>query len=75
MFPCLHQIMASVLILGVLIGGFVAWHWKLMHRAWEDWRQAVGRVKGQRALFWRHSWRGILFTVIAAIVLFVVLHL
>ena len=46
-----------------------------MHRAWEDWRQAVGRVKGQRALFWRHSWRGILFTVIAAIVLFVVLHL
>jgi len=62
------------LIAGVLIGGFVAWHLKLAHRGWEDWRQAVARVDGTRKLFFHHAGRGVLVTAVAAIVLFAVIR-
>ena len=67
--------MASVVYLGLLIGGLVAWHWKLIHEAWQDWRSSIGRMKNYRKLFWWHSWRGILVTAAAAALLFVWLHL
>lgn len=67
--------MASVVVLGVLIGGIVAWHWKHVHYLWQDWRSVIGRLKRARALFWKRLGRGILVTVIAVIVLFAVLHL
>lgn len=66
--------MASVLILGVLIGGFVAWHWKLIHVGWEEWRFAVARVKRTRKAFWKRLGRGILVTVGAVILLYVVIR-
>ena len=51
-----------MLFLGVLLGGLVAWHLKLAHVSWADWRFAVARMKRTRELFWRNAGRGVLVT-------------
>lgn len=60
------------ILFGVLIGGFVAWHLKLAHVSWADWRFAAARMKRTRKLFWRHAGRGLLITVGAAVLLWMV---
>lgn len=47
--------MGAVLLIGALAGVLAGWRWKLMHRAWADWRRAVASIPGLRRAFYRHG--------------------
>ena len=68
---------ALALLVGVF-GVYAGWHWKLMHRSWQD----VGRVKkvakGEiptlKTLRSHHTSRGIVFALVVAVILIAVIH-
>ena len=62
-----------MVLLGVIIGGLVAWHWKLVHVDFREWRFSVARLKRTRKIFYHHSARGVLVTAGAAIALWAVI--
>ena len=70
--------MSAVILIMIAIGVWVGWHWKLMHRSWQD----VGRVKrlakGQipelRKLRAHHTSKAFVIFVVILIVILVVLH-
>ncbi len=47
--------MGAILLVGAFLGVLAGWRWKLMHRAWADWRRAVAGIPGLRRTFCRHS--------------------
>lgn len=68
-------------LLAVIIGVFgvvVGWHWKLMHRSWQDIRQVRAQAKGKipvlKALRSHHTSVAIGFGVFAVLVLAALIH-
>jgi hypothetical protein len=71
----------GVLAVAVLLGVFcvaVGWHWKLMHRSWQDLRvakaQAKGRIPVLKAARSHHTSVGLVFAAIVAVLIVAVLH-
>ncbi len=70
--------MSAVVLIPIAIGVWVGWHWKLMHRSWQD----VGRVKrlakGQipelTKLRSHHTAKAFWIFIVILIVILVVLH-
>jgi hypothetical protein len=67
--------------IAILIGVFcvaVGWHWKLMHRSWQDLRQmkeqAKGRIPALKAARSQHTSVAIVFAVIVAVLLLAALR-
>jgi hypothetical protein len=67
--------------IAILIGVFcvaVGWHWKLMHRSWQDLRQmkeqAKGRIPALKAARSHHTSVAIVFAVIVAVLLLAALR-
>jgi hypothetical protein len=67
--------------LAVLVGIFcvaAGWHWKLMHRAWQDIRQVKGQAKGKipalKAARSHHTSVAVVFAIIAVLLIAVALH-
>lgn len=56
----------------------IGWHWKLMHRAWQDVRlvrsQAKGKLPALKALRAHHTSKALVFGVLAAILVIAALH-
>jgi hypothetical protein len=70
-----------VALLAVVFGAFclvVGWHWKLMHRSWQDVRryrnQAKGRIPSLQAARSHHTSKALVFAVIMAVILLAVIH-
>jgi ferric-dicitrate binding protein FerR (iron transport regulator) len=63
-----------IAILVGVFGVFAGWHWKLMHRSWQDYRttRATARraTPALRAARSRHTWRAVGFAVAALLILF-----
>jgi hypothetical protein len=67
--------------LALIVGAIcvaVGWHWKLMHRSWQDVRrvrnQAKGRIPDLKAVRAHHTSKAILFALIVVVLVIVVLH-
>jgi hypothetical protein len=67
---------SAAVLLVILIGGFGAylgWNWKLMHRSWQDYGNARKAAKrgtpALRTARSRNTWRALLLTVVALLVL------
>jgi hypothetical protein len=67
----------TAVLLVILIGGFgvfAGWHWKLMHRSWQDYRTARATARrgtpAFRAARSRNTWRAFLFGLGALVLLF-----
>ena len=67
--------------LAVFVGIFcvaAGWHWKLMHRAWQDVRQvrdqAKGRIPALKTARSHHTSKALLFALVAVLVIAVVIH-
>lgn len=62
-----------VIVFGVF-GVFAGWHWKLMHRSWQDYRTAKGTARrgtpALRAARSRNTLRASLFALGALLLLF-----
>ena len=70
-----------MLAVAILIGVFcvaVGWHWKLMHRSWQDLREvkelAKGKIPALKAARSHHTSVAIGFAVIVAVLLLAVLR-
>ncbi len=54
------------------------WHWKLMHRSWQDLRQIKAQAKGWipalKTARSHHTSVAVLFAVIAAVLIIAALH-
>ncbi len=68
---------STAVLLVILIGGFGVfdgWHWKLMHRSWQDYRTARATARrgtsALRAARSRNTWRAFLFGLGALVLLF-----
>jgi hypothetical protein len=68
---------ALALLVGVF-GVVVGWHWKLMHRSWQDVdrvrRVAKGEIPGLKSLRSHHTSKGLVFALIVAVLLIAVIH-
>ena len=67
--------------LAFFVGAFcvvVGWHWKLMHRSWQDLsrvrRVAKGEIPALKSLRSQHTSKVLVFAVIVAVVLIAVIH-
>jgi hypothetical protein len=67
--------------LAIVVGVFcvaAGWHWKLMHRAWQDLRQAreyaKGRIPTLKTARSHHTSVALLFAVLAVVLILVALH-
>ena len=67
--------------LAFFVGAFcvvVGWHWKLMHRSWQDLsrvrRVAKGEIPALKSLRSQHTSKALVFAVIVAVVLIAVIH-
>ena len=67
--------------IAVLVGVFcvaVGWHWKLMHRSWQDLRQvkeqARGKIPALKTARSHHTSVGLFFVVIVVVLLIAVVH-
>ena len=67
--------------IAVLVGVFcvaVGWHWKLMHRSWQDLRQvkeqARGKIPALKTARSHHTSIALLFAVFAVVLIAVALH-
>jgi hypothetical protein len=67
--------------IAVLVGVFcvaVGWHWKLMHRSWQDLRQvkeqARGKIPALKTARFHHTSVGLFLVVIVAVLLIAVLR-
>jgi hypothetical protein len=70
--------MVGLIIAFAVAGAYAGWHWKLMHRSWQDVRryslQAKGRIPALREARKHHTSVGVWYLVAAAAVMFVVIH-
>lgn len=59
-------------------GVVAGWHWKLMHRSWQDIRQvreqAKGKIPALKAARSHHTSKAVIFAVIVAVLLIAVIH-
>ena len=60
---------AVILLFGAFLGVLAGWRWKLMHRAWRDWRRAVAGIPGLRGAFCRHFGWSALWVIAALLAL------
>ena len=67
--------------LAIFVGAFcviVGWHWKLMHRSWQDLRrvrrQAKGEIPALKSLRSHHTSRALVFAIVVAVLLIAVIH-
>jgi hypothetical protein len=67
--------------LAFLVGIFcvaAGWHWKLMHRAWQDIRLVRGQAKGKlpalKAARSHHTSVAVVFAIIAVVFVAAVIH-
>lgn len=70
-----------MLALAFFVGIFcvaAGWHWKLMHRSWQDVRlvrgQAKGKIPALKAARSHHTSVAILFAILAVLLIAVALH-
>jgi hypothetical protein len=68
-------------LLAVVAGAIcvvIGWHWKLMHRAWQDLSQtraqARGKIPALKAARSHHTAKALVFGVIAVAFLIAVIH-
>lgn len=56
----------------------VGWHWKLMHRSWQDVsrvrRVAKGEVPALKSLRSHHTAKAFVFAIVVAVLLIAVIH-
>ena len=56
----------------------IGWHWKLMHRAWQDVSQVRAQAKGKlpvlKSARSHHTGKAVVFGVIALVLLIAVIH-
>jgi primosomal replication protein N len=69
----------ALLVIAVGVFGVIAgWHWKLMHRSWQDLsrirRQAKGEIPVLQSLRSHHTSKALVFAVIVAVLLIAVVH-
>ena len=68
---------ALALLVGVL-GVAAGWHWKLMHRSWQDLRKVRGVAKGEipalKSLRSHHTSKALVFAIVVAVLLIAVIH-
>ena len=67
--------------LAFFVGAFcvvVGWHWKLMHRSWQDLRRvrrmAKGEVPALKSLRSHHTSKALVFAIVVAVLLIAVIH-
>jgi ferric-dicitrate binding protein FerR (iron transport regulator) len=68
---------STVGLVAILVGVFcvfAGWHWKLMHRSWQDYRTTRATARNAtpalRAARSRHTWKAFGFALAALIILF-----
>ena len=68
---------ALALLVGVF-GVVAGWHWKLMHRSWQDVgkvrRVAKGEIPALKSLRSHHTSKGLVIALVVAVVLIAVIH-
>lgn len=68
---------ALALLVGVF-GVVAGWHWKLMHRSWQDLgkvrRVAKGEIPALKSLRSHHTSKGLVFVLVVAVLLIAVIH-
>jgi cell division protein FtsL len=61
-------------VFGVVAG----WHWKLMHRSWQDIRQvrehAKGKIPALKVARSQHTSKALVIAVVVAVLIFAVIH-
>ena len=69
---------AAVAVFVGIFGVWAGWHWKLMHRSWQDLRQVKEQAKGKLPALQtarsHHTSVAILFAMIAVVLIAVALH-
>jgi hypothetical protein len=70
-----------VLALALLVGVFgvvAGWHWKLMHRSWQDLSKvrkvAKGEIPSLKTLRSHHTSKAVVFALVVAVLLIAVIH-
>ena len=70
-----------MVVLALLVGVFgvvAGWHWKLMHRSWQDVnrvrRVAKGEVPALKTLRSHHTTRALVFALVVVVILIAVIH-
>jgi hypothetical protein len=68
---------AVAFLVGVF-GVVAGWHWKLMHRSWQDIRQvrelAKGKIPALKAARSQHTSKALVFAVVVAVLVIAVIH-
>jgi|HubBroStandDraft_1064217.scaffolds.fasta_scaffold01266_3 hypothetical protein len=68
---------ALAIVVGA-VGVAIGWHWKLMHRSWQDLRQVKEQAKGKlpalKTARSHHTSIALLFAVFAVVLIAVALH-
>ena len=68
---------ALALFVGIF-GVVAGWHWKLMHRSWQDVSRvrkvAKGEIPALKTLRSHHTTRAFVFALVVAVLLFAVIH-
>jgi hypothetical protein len=69
---------AAVAVIAGIFGVYAGWHWKLMHRSWQDLSQVRAQAKGKipnlQKLRSHHTSMGILYAMIVVVIIAVVVH-
>lgn len=68
-------------VLAIFVGAFcvvVGWHWKLMHRSWQDVgrvrRVAKGEIPALKAARSQHTSKALVFAIVVILLLIAVIH-
>jgi hypothetical protein len=73
----LNDMLALALLVGVF-GVYAGWHWKLMHRSWQDVgrykRQAKGYIPGVRQARTHHTGKAFWFVIAAVALILILVH-
>ena len=68
---------ALALVVGIF-GVVAGWHWKLMHRSWQDLsrvrKMAKGEVPTLKTLRSHHTTRALVFALVVVVILIAVIH-
>ena len=69
---------AAVAVFVGIFGVWAGWHWKLMHRSWQDMNRIRARAKGDipelKAIRAHHTSKALVFAVIVVVLLIAVIH-
>ena len=70
--------MAALALLVGVLGVVAGWHWKLMHRSWQDLgkvrRVAKGEIPALKTLRSHHTSKALVFALVVAVLLMAVIH-